>query len=204
MKWCVVPSLSGGPDQEYILGTYPGAEAECVNNGGHVVEHNGDGCGTTTSAAAGTTPEAPSASPLAAAVVAPIRTLRAQLPESEVLRDLEAVNYSPDLLRILESDEAVRERLRDAVGMVSQLALLTLVDPEAETLRQSHYTEDLHGWLVELADMVRERTEDDELRSAIDRLVDAFEQRVGEPIGVMAQAMRRNGPGAGGSGPSAG
>lgn len=202
MKWCVVPSLSGGPDQEYILGTYPGAEAECINSGGHVVEHNG-GCGTTTSAAAGTTPEEPGASPLAAAVVAPIRTLRAQLPESEVLRDLETVNYSPDLLRILEADEAVRDRLRDAVGMVSQLALMTLVEPEAETLKRSHYTEDLHGWLVELADMVRERAEDEELRSAIDRLVDAFGQRVGEPIGVMAQTMRRTDPGDG-SGTSAG
>lgn len=188
-KYCVIPGIGGASDSEYIMGTYPGAEAECLNSGGHVVEHNGGGgCGTTTSAASG--PEASASSPLAAAVVGPIRTLRGQLPDSDVLRDLELVNYSPELLRLLEEDHAVRARLQDAVGMVSQFALLALVDPQAETLKQSHYTEELHGWLVELADMVRERTVDEELRGAVARLVAAFEGRVGQPIGAMAEGLR--------------
>ena len=44
---------------------------------------------------------------------------------------------------------------------------------------------ELHGWLVELADMVRERTDDEELRGTVGRLVSAFEPRIGESIGAL-------------------
>lgn len=186
-KYCVVPDPSGGPDSEFIMGTYPGAEAECEKNGGHV-ETRGDGCGSSTSASAG--PGASTSQPLAAAVVGPIRTLRSQLPESDVMRDLEFINYSPELLRMLEEDEAVQIRIRDAVGMVSQFAFLTLVDPQAETLHRSHYTEDLHRWLAEAAEMVRERTDDQEFHGAVERLVRSFEQRIGQSIGEIAAEMR--------------
>ncbi|MEU5566873.1 hypothetical protein [Micromonospora musae] len=179
-KYCVLPGIDGAPDSEYPMGTYPNAEVECMNSGGRVVERD-EGCGTTTAAEGASSVS----SPMSAAVVGPIRMLRDRLPESDVLHDLEIVNYAPDMLRMLNDDAAVGDRARDTVGMVSQFALLALVDPRAETLQRSHYTEELHRWLVEFADMVLQRTEDEELRGAVYRLVRAFEERVGEPIGAL-------------------
>ncbi|MFI7043746.1 hypothetical protein [Streptosporangium sandarakinum] len=194
VKYCVIPGIDGKPDSEYIMGTYPNADAECRSSGGRVVDRSEGGCGATAAAGPpGADSGASASSPLTAAVVGPIQKLRDQLPESDVLRDLEIVNYSPDLLRMLEEDEAVRDRARDVVGMASQFAFLALADPRAETLERSHYTEELHRWMVELADMVRERTDDEELRGAVDRLVRAFEQRVGEPIGALIERMHGGG-----------
>ncbi|MEV6368114.1 hypothetical protein AB0L86_14600 [Micromonospora musae] len=148
-----------------------------------------EGCGTTTAAGLPTEGGSSVSSPMSAAIVGPIRMLRDRLPESDVLHDLEIVNYAPDMLRMLNDDAAVGGRARDTVGMVSQFALLALVDPRAETLQRSHYTEELHRWLVEFADMVLERTEDEELRGAVHRLVRSFEQRIGEPIGAVIRKM---------------
>ncbi|TYB96888.1 hypothetical protein FXF53_21000 [Micromonospora sp. WP24] len=187
-KYCVIPGINGSPDSEYIMGTYPNAEAECMNSGGRVVERD-EGCGTTTAAGLPTEGGSSVSSPMSAAIVGPIRMLRDRLPESDVLHDLEIVNYAPDMLRMLNDDAAVGGRARDTVGMVSQFALLALVDPRAETLQRSHYTEELHRWLVEFADMVLERTEDEELRDAVYRLVRAFEERVGVPIGALVDEL---------------
>ncbi len=187
-KWCVIPGQG-----EYIMGTYPNADRECVNSGGYVEDRGGGGCGSTQAA---TPPGADGgragSSPLAAAAVAPIQALRDRLPESDVLRDLARVNFSPAMLRLLDEDPDVRARSADAVGMVAQFALLGLTDPASPTLSWSAYTEDLHRWLVELADLVRERVrgEDaEELRAAVDRLVEHFERRVGTPVGALVEEL---------------
>lgn len=194
-KYCVIPGIGGSPDTEFIMGTYAGAEAECISGGGHVVEHStgSGGCGTTTAVSSGGGGGAAKSESLAQAVVMPIRSLRDQLPDSALLRDLELVNYSPDLLRALDEDEALAAYLRDAVGVVSQFAVLALVDPQGDTMTRSTYNQELHDWLVGLAEMVRGRTDDEELGDAVNRLVGYFEQRIGQPISEMADGVRGDG-----------
>lgn len=194
-KYCVIPGQG-----EYIMGTYPNAERECMNSGGHVEDRGGDGCGTTQSArpsgfvgpgpagegGAGQVDE----SPLTEAAIAPIRALRDRLPRSAVLRDLTTVNYSPVVLRLLQDDPEVQSRAGDVVGMASQFALLSLVDPYSPTLALSTYGEDLHRWIVDLADRVGERSEDDEVRAALGRIVEFLQARVGQPVGELVAALR--------------
>lgn len=184
VKYCRIPGFDGAPPSEYAMGTYPNAEQECMNSGGTVVDR-GNGCGSTTAAASHSDVDGSASASLAAAVVGPIRSLRDRLPASDLLRDFEIVNYAPDLIRMVREDALVRDRVRDAASMVSQFAFLALVEPQSETLQRSHYTEELHSWMVELADMLRARTDDPELRGAIDRLISSFEQRIGEPFGVL-------------------
>ncbi|GAB2443639.1 hypothetical protein GCM10027187_03320 [Streptosporangium sandarakinum] len=40
VKYCVIPGIDGKPDSEYIMGTYPNADAECRSSGGRVVDRS--------------------------------------------------------------------------------------------------------------------------------------------------------------------
>ncbi|MFN8076849.1 MAG: hypothetical protein U0Q15_15725 [Kineosporiaceae bacterium] len=189
------------------MGTYPNADRECMNSGGHVEERGGGGCGSTQSArplsGSFEAPEDDGAdgygpagevvreeSPLAEAAVGPIRALRDRLPDSAVLRDLATINYSPAVLRLLEEDPELHAQAGDVVGMASQLSLLALVDPESPTLAMATYGEDLHRWVVGMADGVAQRTDDEEVRAALQRLVDFLQERVGQPVGELVAALR--------------
>lgn len=184
-KYCVLPGDAG----EYIMGTYPNADVECRNNGGTIDNRGQVDCGSEKSASPRTNSTGSKMSPLTAAVVGPIKALRARLPESAVLRELAAVNYSKGVLRLLDDDPEIRSRAGDVVGMASQFALLALVDPGSPTLAKSCYTQELHLWLVELADMVKERSNDKDLGLAVDRLVKHFEPMVGLSIGALIQSL---------------
>ena len=184
-KYCVIPGFG-----EYIMGTYPNADRECISSGGHVEDRGGGGCGSTQAVQPGSDSSGRDGSALGEAAIAPIRALRERLPESDVMRDLATVNFSPAVLRLLEEDPEIRSRVGDVVGMVSQFAFLALVDPGSSTLGGSTYGEDLHRWLVDLADQVKERSEDDDVRAAVDRLVGFLEQRVGQPVGALVDTLR--------------
>ncbi|WP_285030653.1 hypothetical protein [Mycolicibacterium sp. lyk4-40-TYG-92] len=193
-KYCVIPGPTGEPE-EYPLGDYPRAEEDCRRTGGEVVDRTDIiDCGGTFATAPEFSPGSAGSRPvfshLTDAALAPIRILRRQLPDSGFKNDLEAVNYSPEFVRILSEDAVLRAKAREVIGLASQFALLGLVDPSAGVLQQSQYTESLHSWLVELATMVRQRTDDERLHGALDRLVDVFEQRIGEPIGVLLASIR--------------
>ncbi len=174
------------------MGTYPNAEAECISQGGRV-EDRGGGCGASTAATPqGADTGRAASSALAAAAVAPIQALRNRLPDSSVLRDLAMVNFSPVILRLLSQDPEIRSRAADVVGMVGQFSLLVLVDPSSPTLTRSSYSEELHRWIIDLAYLIRERGEDEELRGAVDRLVDHFERQVGRPFSAIFEELHRN------------
>jgi hypothetical protein len=108
---------------------------------------------------------------------------------SQVKKDLETINESKEMMRLLEADHEIRAKAGDIVGMVSQFAFLTLADPTSPTLAFSCYTEDLHSWIVETTDFILERCEDDELRLAVGRTVKYFEQRVGTPMGTLIEGI---------------
>ena len=171
------------------MGTYPNADAECRSKGGFP-EDRGGACGTTADAQA-EGPASAEQSPAQAAVLAPIQMLRARLPRSDTLHDLLIVTSAPEFLRVVETDQEIRDHVRDVAGMVSQFALFALVEPDAETLSHSHYTPELHDWLLELADKVRERTDDVDLRAAVDRLVDTFGGRSTNPLAACWTACAR-------------
>jgi hypothetical protein len=195
MKYCVISDPLGGPDLEYILGTYPNAERECMNAGGRVVERDdSDACGSTKSIQPRDVGLRLSAA--TAAVVAPIQHLRERLPDSRLLRDLALVNYSPDLLRAVDDDPRIREGVREAVGAVSQFALLALIDPHSPTLAHARYTEELHAWFSELGELIQKQAKDEAVREAIDRIRETLEPQVGNPIGALVERAFSGGVGA--------
>lgn len=184
-KYCLYPGPHGEAE-EFPLGDYPGAEEDCRRTGGEVVDREGICVATASTDTMNS--GSPGSSSISAAALRPIEMLRKEIPESDLLRDLETVNYSPALRRIIDENASVRSRINELVGIVSQFAVVVLVDPHAETLERSHYTEELHSWLLELADTVRELTDDEQLREALGRLVSAFDQWVGESISAMVAA----------------
>jgi hypothetical protein len=184
-KWCVLPDEVG--NGRYIIGTLPndGGERECISSGGRVEDDSSGGCGSTTAAG----DAAQGLRPMNAAVLFPIQAVRAQLPNSDFLRDVAHINHSAVFTGLVRSDSDFNSSVQDLVGVVSQYAVNQLAGDE-RALRHTRYSDELHRLISELADRLRSESSDDEFTAAVDRVTSALEARIGDPIGALIEWAR--------------
>ena len=164
-------------------------ETQCVQSGGVVVEEGGGGgC---TSAQAAQTRVGPGNLGLEGMVngaFAPALRLRESVASSDMVRDLDLVNASPEVAAAIEQDSGISERLGQAVGMASGFALDLLL---GATDRSSGvpYSAELHEWLTAVAYDIRDKVESTEVREALDRVVNRMSEHVGAPVGEVYRTL---------------
>jgi hypothetical protein len=168
-------------------------ETQCTESGGVVEESNGRVCGTEQNAHPRAPGTSSSSQALTAAVVAPLRRLRSDLAETDIVRELSVVNYSPAVHRLVENDPRIRRRLTEAIGVASSYAVAVLLPSDDQTSLELVYNDRLHEWFVRLARDIQRGADDDEVRSAIDRVVSRMEGFVGRSIGDVYRSVREGG-----------
>ena len=192
-KRCRGGSLAPGPGQSWEIPTLPNHEGErqCTESGGTIEEDETTTCGATTSTQGHMVGSTSSSLMLSYAVLEPVRKLRERFAETDLVRNLDLVNGSPELVKVILSNPSIAEHLAQGVGFLSDLATSVLSGSEDAPLLQMQYSPEFHGWIAEVAQEVRLELADRRLHEALDYAVGALEAQVGRSFADIIAGMQK-------------
>jgi hypothetical protein len=177
------------PDGEWQIPYSPYGEGEkaCVDSGGTVVEQGG-GCGSTSAMQRVAPPGAQTGDDgLVNGAFAPALKLRDSLVGTDLVRDLDLINDSPEVPEIITANPAIAQRLGAIVSIASGVSVDLLLGDDPIGLT---YSEDLHKLLTDVATDVRAEVTDEQVATAIDNVLARMEGYLGAPVGDVYRSLR--------------
>jgi len=197
-KYCKGGNLVPEGATQWPIPALPGGEGEqqCIASGGTVVEEGSTGgCGSAASAQKNLGAGNPGLQGVVDGAFVAALQLRESLAGSPAVRELDVINEAEELPGVIAGNDAISERLAQAVGMASSLAV-DLLKGGGGPGAAIPYSEGLHDWLSGLASDVRGEVADDDVKAAIDSFVERLGSHVGTPIGDVYRSMRGEAAGA--------
>lgn len=160
----------------------------CENAGGHVVESGDSGCASTTAAVMAVPQGTPGRGGLAEMALTPFRAIRSQAGEHELLRALVEFNSAagPEIDRLTATDANLKAEIVEAfIALGGLAAAVSAKAPPSGRLEKPAFAR-----LEKLARRVAERTQDEAVRTGIERVLTLSRPFVGESLAKIAGELR--------------
>ncbi len=174
-------------------------QQECGRQGGVVVNRPGltSGCGSET--ASGNSfqnlSESGISGPASILALVPARMFRERFADSPLIAQLNRLNtlFADEIADIFETDPALSEKIQSAFFSTSLLVSAILFNTREEFSKMS-FSSELYDQLVETAEAVARRTNNDELRTALREAVETAGQFAGKSLLEISVALTENRP----------